>query len=880
MSDDKDYDPVSERMRAEEEKAKTESRQLKREEKERARIEWEHADEGKFDGQYKKLHYLLDRSKIFASIMQKKMEAQELKNQQSDEREKKRLAKQEADAEEVAVESQRKSTRAAATIGASDEKSNDVDSKANGKSKKLPTRGSKKQQQQQSNGDIGKFLTKKELEERGGGKSVAEAMGEAAEEHSVKSTAIGFQELRSANQPSAVTGGVMRSYQLEGLYWLTSLYENGLNGILADEMGLGKTIQTIAFLAFLREKGINGPFLIVAPLSTLSNWIEELAKWTPTISSVLYHGSPAERQELRETRMKIERDPKFPIICTSYEICMNDRKFLANYGWKYIIIDEGHRLKNLNCRLIQELKMYRSANRLLITGTPLQNNLAELWSLLNFLMPEVFDTLENFESFFDFSAVLEKGGHKEIIMRERKNSLVASLHAILKPFLLRRIKTDVETQLPKKREYILYAPMTAPQKELYRQIIEGNSRAYLEQQVVDGLEEKKNGKPTKGTRSHNLKRKAEAESRSSTPNKSAKTSRASTPASIRSVRSTRSAVKGKGSYKEVSDRQYFQELEQESTSDDDSDSTPDSEEQEEIERAETIALAKKQIAGKKLQNPIMQLRLACNSPHNFYWPFGEDSRPDKSLITSSGKLLILERLLPHLFSLNHKVLIFSQFKTTLDILEDWASLMHDWHVCRIDGGVAHEDRRRQIKEFNTDPSCKLFLLSTRAGGQGINLASADTVILFDSDWNPQQDLQAQDRAHRIGQTRPVIVYRLATKGTVEQTLLEKADGKRRLEKLVIQKGKFRSLKRALSNGNAEDDVDELARLLEENDGEGWEAAEGEIGEKVLSDADLRTLCDRSPEAYEMAERGEGEGEKFRNVETKREGDGILGEVKE
>ena len=196
-------------------------------------------------------------------------------------------------------------------------------------------------------------------------------------------------------------------------------------------------------------------------------------------------------------------------------------------------------------------------------------------------MPEVFDTLENFESFFDFSAVLEKDGHREIIMRERKNSLVTSLHAILKPFLLRRVKTDVETELPKKREYILYAPLTAQQKELYRQIIEGNSRAYLEQQAIERIEQKRSDTP-KSSRSTSLKRKAPDDV--ITPNKSTKSSRSSTPVS--SVRSGRKAAKRKN-YEEVSDRQYFKELQQSSESKEE----PDEEEQEEIERAETIALA-------------------------------------------------------------------------------------------------------------------------------------------------------------------------------------------------------------------------------------------------------------------------------------------------
>ena len=257
----------------------------------------------------------------------------------------------------------------------------------------------------------------------------------------------------------------------------------------------------------------------------------------------------------------------------------------------------------------------------------------------------------------------------------------------------------------------------------------------------------------------------------------------------------------------------------------------------------------------------MQLRLTCNSPHNFYWPF--TGPPDNTLTLASGKLLLLDRLVPHLLAKSHKILIFSQFKTTLDILEDWCTELHDWPCCRIDGGVKQEDRRKQIKLFNTDDAYSIFLLSTRAGGQGINLAAADTVILFDSDWNPQQDLQAQDRAHRIGQTRPVIVYRLATKGTIEQTLLEKADGKRRLEKLVIRKGKFKSL-----ISSKEGDEDDLRKLLEEDEFENYDV--GERGE-ILSDGHLKILTDRSEGAYVRAAKGEeGDGGKFRAVETNRE----------
>ena len=264
----------------------------------------------------------------------------------------------------------------------------------------------------------------------------------------------------------------------------------------------------------------------------------------------------------------------------------------------------------------------------------------------------------------------------------------------------------------------------------------------------------------------------------------------------------------------------------------------------------------------------MQLRLACNSPHNFYnpWSQGSGLAVDETLVTSSGKMLLLDRLLPSLFERGHKVLIFSQFKTQLDILEDYALDLRGWNVCRIDGSVSQEDRQNQIREFNTNPDFKLFLLSTRAGGQGINLASADTVILFDSDWNPQQDLQAQDRAHRIGQKRPVVIFRLATKGTVEEELLSSAGAKRRLEKLVIKKGGYKTMGQKMDKGDSMSSEALKAVLLK--DGEVFKYTGGDV---ILSDEDLDTLCDRSDAAYIRAEKGLGDATGFKIVETKMNG---------
>lgn len=530
-------------------------------------------------------------------------------------------------------------------------------------------------------------------------------------------------------------------------------------------------------------------------------------------------------------------------------------------------------MKNMNCKLIKELLTYQSANRLLITGTPLQNNISELWSLLHFLLPEIFNDLGSFESWFDFSSVLDKNGQKDVIER-RKRKLATTMHAILKPFLLRRVKTDVETSLPKKREYILYAPLTSEQKELYREILSGTGRQYLENRAIERIE----AKSGRVSRSTSLKRKADDDSGSMTPNKSVKSTGSSTPGSI-----SGRTRKGRQSYREIGDREFnakLRRLENGLEEEEEKEEAPGETEQEEIERAKTIKLAKKEIGNKKLQNPVMQARLACNSPHNFYWPWGEDSSTvDETLVTASGKMLLLDRLVPCLMEKGHKILIFSQFKTQLDLIQDWATQLRKWKCCRIDGAVSQVDRRAQIQAFNTDKNHKMFLLSTRAGGQGINLTAADTVILFDSDWNPQQDLQAQDRAHRIGQTRPVIVYRLATKGTVEQTLLEKADSKRRLERLVIQRGKFKSILDNNNNTNStQADIDDLRKALGEDQFEQFHI-QSDDPESLLSQDDLDILTDRSEEAYLRAERGleETAGRAFHAVETK--GDqGIMSEL--
>ncbi|CCU74279.1 transcription factor [Blumeria hordei DH14] len=729
---------------------------------------------------------------------------------------------------------------------------------------------------------------------------------------------LGEHNLEMATQPKCMIGGQMRDYQLEGLTWMFEICLQGMSGILADEMGLGKTIQTISLFAKFREEAnYMGPHLVVAPLSTLSNWQEEFKKWVPSVPVAFYHGVPSQRKEIFQKKLQKNfvggrANEKFPVVLTTPEIVIRDASDLSRINWEIIIIDEGHRLKNSDSKLFRILRNFTSVTRFLITGTPLQNNLKELWSLLNFILPNIFANWEQFESWFDFSDLQDEEGTEEFIQDQMKQDLVRKIHLILQPLLLRRIKADVEHLLPRKREYILYAPMTKQQIELYNVISNKSTdtREYLESKVIERLEKhhrkstpvretgnttpkvviatkrnnasaetlvEKGGETSepiykKGTIQHMLsgmKRKAQ-ESISIPAKRVAKSDPSPSPAFSKRVQRTRKKVEyveaPMSEEESLSDDEFEAKLAQEMSMADKPSTIKENTEA--TERSKTTEIAKREIAIKKLGNPLMQLRLTCNSPHNFYkaWNTDEEKDIDETIVNSSGKMLLLDRLLPELFKRGSKVLVFSQFKTQLDILEDYAQYLRNWKLCRIDGSVAQEDRQQQINLFNNDPEYKLFLLSTHAGGQGINLTSADTVILYDSDWNPQQDLQAQDRVHRIGQKKPVIIYRLATRGTVEEALLLSADAKRRLEKLVIKK-------RGLVNMSTKSDADERLSSAEMKalllkDGQAYQY---HGGEQILSEADLAILCDRSESAYSRAEEGHDSSKGFMVVATRASG---------
>ncbi|XP_029356649.1 chromodomain-helicase-DNA-binding protein 1-like isoform X1 [Echeneis naucrates] len=461
----------------------------------------------------------------------------------------------------------------------------------------------------------------------------------------------------------------LRPYQLDGVQWLTQCLKNQQGCILGDEMGLGKTCQTITLLVYTSGAlGKKGPFLVLSPLSVMENWRKELECFAPCLTVLCYKGD-------KERRAEIQREAdehNFNVLLTTYELCLKDASFLRRWKWEVLVVDEAHRLKNQNSLLYKTLTGLSVNFRVLLTGTPIQNNLQELYSLLSFIQPSIF-TVDETDDFVSSYANVQN-----------QPALAAELQSVLEPFLLRRVKSEVAIDLPKKTELVVYHGLSALQKKYYKAILMKDQEAF-------GNE--------KGSKM-------------------------------------------------------------------------------------------------RLLNILMNLRKCIDHPYLFDGVEPEPFEMGAHLIEASGKLCLLDNMLAYLYKGGHRILLFSQMTRMLDILQDYMEY-RGYSYERLDGSVRGEERNLAVKHFSSK-DIFVFLLSTKAGGVGLNLTAADTVIFVDSDFNPQNDLQAAARCHRIGQSRPVKVIRLLARDTVEEIMYSRSVSKLHLTNTVIEEGRFSLMDQAQS----------------------------------------------------------------------------------
>ncbi|XP_044229844.1 SWI/SNF-related matrix-associated actin-dependent regulator of chromatin subfamily A containing DEAD/H box 1A [Thunnus albacares] len=511
----------------------------------------------------------------------------------------------------------------------------------------------------------------------------------------------------ATKQPSVLNSQFqLKPYQMIGLKWLLLLHEHNLSGILADEMGLGKTIQAIAFLAQLYQNGIDGPHLITVPSSTLDNWVRELKLWCPSLKVLVYYGSVEDRRYLKHDILN--EDVEFNVIVTTYNLAIgndSDRSLFRKLRLKYAVFDEGHMLKNMNSLRYRHLMAINAEHRLLLTGTPLQNNLLELMSLLNFIMPSMFSN-----STTQLSKMFSMKSHEEQSRFERDRISQAKL--IMKPFILRRVKSEVLKQLPAKEEKVEFCSMSEKQQVLYQKLL--------------------------------------------------KKLKASTNGEKRELCNVMMQLRKMANHP-LLHRQYYT-----------------------TEKLKAMSkLMLKEPTHFDADAALIQEDMEVMSDfelHRLCQQYTSISsyQLETNLLLDSGKFHHLTGLLASLKDQGNRVVLFSQFTMMLDIVE--VLLKHLKHrYVRLDGSTPIADRIVLIDEFNTDPDIFVFLLSTRAGGLGINLTSANVVILHDIDCNPYNDKQAEDRCHRVGQTRTVQVIKLISKDSIEDCILQLGQKKLKLE---------------------------------------------------------------------------------------------------
>ncbi|WVQ99637.1 hypothetical protein IAU59_006776 [Kwoniella sp. CBS 9459] len=707
--------------------------------------------------------------------------------------------------------------------------------------------------------------------------------------------------------------GNLRPYQHAGLEWLASLWQNGMNGILADEMGLGKTIQTISLLAHLAcDKGIWGQHLIIVPTSVILNWEMEFKKFLPGMKVLTYYGNQKER---KEKRVGWHTENTWQVCITSYQIVLADQHIFRRKSWCYMILDEAHNIKNFRSQRWQTLLGFKAARRLLLTGTPLQNNLMELWSLLYFLMPGGIGAdatavvgFANHKEFMEwFSNPMDKAIESGDAMDEETLATVAKLHTLLRPFILRRLKSEVETQLPGKFEHVVYCRLSKRQRFLYDEFM---SRASTREALTNGgylgvmntlmqlrkvcnhpdlfevrpvrtsfamesvaieyepkellvrrrLLQQDEDKRTdlfalgftvtanEGLSGWTCRSRSELDASDKLPHaiEPVVIKRGKQPAgpkndprtvegwlkyrawhderaSILRWRSLRDVNKRRCSPRPIYGSTFLQML----------GDTPNyllpidvrprrgelfAEHRPPVsdiglvlslpDRARTLepiidffAVIPPNVVARNLATYALPGLEPISHPSLTTTDGSFDTLhrssvklqiafPDSSLLQyDCGKLQTLGTMLRDLKAGGHRVLIFTQMTKVLDILEIFLSY-NGHRYLRLDGSTKIEDRQIVTERFNSDPRFFVFIASSRSGGVGINLTGADTVFFYDSDWNPSMDRQCMDRAHRIGQTREVHIYRFVSSHTVEENMLKKAEQKRLLDRMVIQEGGF------------------------------------------------------------------------------------------
>ncbi|KTB11868.1 ATP-dependent helicase FUN30 [Nakaseomyces glabratus] len=526
----------------------------------------------------------------------------------------------------------------------------------------------------------------------------------------------------------------LKDYQQTGINWLNLLYHNQISCILADDMGLGKTCQVISFLAYLKQIGQPSPHLIVVPSSTLENWLREFQKFCPSLKIEPYYGTQQERADLREI---LERnDGKYDVIVTTYNLAAGNKydvSFLKTRNFNVVVYDEGHMLKNSMSERFNKLMRIHANFRLLLTGTPLQNNLKELMSLLEFIMPNLFvSKKESLAAVFKQRAKTsdDNKGHNPLLAQQA----ITRAKTMMKPFILRRRKDQVLKHLPAKHVRTSYCAMNDTQREIYNREV----KLVMEhkQMIRDGTlpEDKKERSKIENNSSKNLimsLRKASIH-----------------PLLFRHIYDDAKidkmcdAILDEPAYAENGNKEYIRE-------------------------------------DMSFMTDFELHRLCCNFPNTL-----GDYQLKNDEWMNSGKVDALKKLLDDIINKKReKVLIFTLFTQVLDILEKVLSTLN-YKFLRLDGSTQVNDRQTMIDKFYDDNTIPIFMLSTRAGGFGINLVCANHVIIFDQSFNPHDDRQAADRAHRVGQTKEVTVTTLITKDSIEEKIFQLAKTKLALDSQV------------------------------------------------------------------------------------------------